>query len=273
MTGAAGSIGRILSERLSKMPVKKLILLDQDESGIFEIYEEIKNPRVDYVIANIREETRILSVFHRHKPDIVIHAAAYKHVVLMERFPEEARKTNVFGTINVINAAIKCGTQKFVLISTDKAVNPVSVMGNTKALAEDICLSLNGKKLKTIVVRFGNVMASRGSIIPIFKKQILENKSITITDQKMRRYFMGIHEAADLILEATVRGKGGEIFILDMKEEVLILDLAKLMLKLEGKDLPIKIIGRKKGEKISEELMTKKEKKRAKKVGKLYVIK
>lgn len=274
VTGAAGSIGSALARTIVKQCPKQLVILDCDETGIFDLYEELKETRrVDYVIANIRDIQTLLDIFDLYKPQIVYHAAAYKHVVLMERYPEEAQKTNIGGTENVIFAAMYGRVEKFIFISTDKAVNPKCVMGKTKLEGEKMCLEMNNRKTKFIVVRFGNIMASRGSLIPTWNKQIAENKPLTVTHKEMKRYFMGIYEAVDLVLEATRMGKGGEIFVLDMGGQMSISKLARWMIRFSGKPLTIKYTSPKKGEKFTEELMTAEEKKRAKKVGNLYVIK
>ena len=271
-TGAAGSIGSALCRKLAQLPLKQLIILDQDETGVFDIYEELKNKcKTEYIIANIREKENIAKLFRKYSPDIVYHAAALKHVALMEKWPEEAYKTNIIGTINLIDAAISTNVQKFIFISSDKAVNPLSVMGKTKKLGEVSCLARNGAT-KFIVVRFGNVMPSRGSVVPIFQKLIAEGKNLPVTHKRMERYFMGIYDAAMLILKATLLGKGGEVFILDMGESMLISELAKIMVRLSGKDLDIYYTKPAKGEKLTEVLMTKEEKKRAEKIGNLYVI-
>ena len=218
VTGAAGSIGSALCRKLAGLKPKKLILVDQDETGIFDIYEELKGKaNVDYVVASIRDSQAIFDTFGMYNPDIVYHAAAYKHVSLMEKYPEEARKTNVDGLQNVIDAAIGVKVKKFVFISSDKAVNPTCEMGRTKKEGEELCLEDKPfGSTKFIVVRFGNVMPSRGSIVPIFQKLITEGKNLTVTDKKMKRYFMGIYDAVRLVLKATVLGKGGEIMVLDM---------------------------------------------------------
>jgi FlaA1/EpsC-like NDP-sugar epimerase len=272
VTGAAGSIGSALIKRLAKTKPKKLIILDQDETGIFDLYHEVKDIcNVDYHLASICDEVAITGAFYEHKPTIVYHAAAYKHVSVMEKHPKEARKTNVFGLQNVVNSAIEFGVKKFVFISSDKAVLPKCVMGKTKAEGEKICLKNNGKT-KFMCVRFGNVMPSRGSVVPIFNKLIAENKPLTVTSPKMKRYFLGIYDAVDLVIKAAELGKGGEIFVLDMGEPILIADLAKMMIKLSGKPLEIVYTHPSEGEKYDEILMTPEEKKRCKKVGNLFVI-
>jgi len=274
ITGAAGSIGSALANRIASLKPKQLVLLDNNESGLFEIYEEVKEKcNADYVVGDIRNRETIEEVFQKYKIDIVYHTAAYKHVVLMEKYPDEAYRVNCDGLLHIVHSSIRNGTKKFIFISTDKAVNPISVMGKSKKYGETFCLSLKDAVTKFIVVRFGNVMASRGSVIPIWQKAIQENKDLIVTDKKMKRYFMGIYEAVDLILEATRLGKGGEIFVLDMGKQILIEDLAKMMIKLSGKDLKIRYTKPSKGEKYDESLMTKEEVKRSVKRGKLFIIK
>lgn len=265
ITGAVGSIGSALSTKINQHNPEKLILFDQDESGIFNLENELGN--AIGVVGNIRDKEALEKVFEEYKPNLVIHAAAYKHVGLMERYPDEADKTNVSGTTNVLEISKKYKA-KFIFISTDKAVNPTSVMGRSKKNCEEMVLREN-----ETVVRFGNVAASRGSVVPIFQEQIERGDPITLTDKKMTRFFMGIYEAVDLIIRAIMMSKGGEIFILDMGEPIKIYDLAKLMVKLSGKDIPIIEIGKRKGEKMFEELMTKEERKRAKKIDGLWKIK
>lgn len=262
VTGASGSIGSALCRRIAKQKPKLLVLLDQDESGIFDIYEELKETcRVDYVIASIRELDVLFEVFKKYKPEYVFHCAALKHVSLMERWPDEARKTNIDGLNNVIDAAKLGDVKKFVFISTDKAVNPSCVMGETKKEGEKICMEANedvfGRKVEFMVVRFGNVLASAGSVVEIWRKQIEENKPITITDKRMKRYTMGIYDAVELILQVAQYGDGGCKYALDMGDQLPILELAKTMVKLSGKDIKIRYIGCKSGEKLSEELYDK----------------
>lgn len=271
--GAAGSIGSALARRIIQYNPHRLTLLDQEESGLFGLYEDIETEgSVDYVVADIRDVYRMNSVFEKEKPDIVLHAAAYKHVSPMEKHYVEAYQTNVIGTMNVVQAAVMNKVKKFVFISSDKAVEPTSVMGETKRRGEKICLEANNDT-KFMVVRFGNVMASRGSVIPIFQKAISENKSLVVTHKDMQRYFMGIYDAVDLILEALRIGEGGEIFVLDMGKPMYIRDLAEMMIKISGKPLRIKYSKPGSGEKFNEKLMTEEEAKVAKKVGKLFIIK
>jgi len=220
---------------------------------------------IESIVANINDKDKIEKIISELKPDVVFHAAAYKHVPLMEQFPEEAVKTNVFGTLNVAEAAIKNNVDKFVLISTDKAIKPISVMGQTKRLAELIVQDLNKKsKTKFISVRFGNVIGSRGSVIPLFEEQIKRRMPVTVTHPDMTRYFMTIPEAALLVTEAGAVGKGGEIFMLDMGKPIKILDLAKEAIKLAGLvpdvDIPIVFTGVRPGEKISEVIFSDEEK-------------
>lgn len=274
IVGAAGSIGGALSRRVAEFKPKSLTILDQNESELFWIWEETKETcKTNMVIADIRNRERIEEIFLNYRPDIVYHCAAYKHVILMEMWPQEAHRTNVHGTQVIVDAALKSGVDKVVFISTDKAVNPTSVMGMTKKEGEKICLNANKlKKTKFIVVRFGNVMASRGSVIPIFQKQINEGKHLTVTDQRMERYFMGIYEAVDLVLEASMIGKAGDIMVLDMGNPMPIYELANLMVKLSGKNLRVNFTKAGKGEKFFEELMTPAERKRAIKRNGIYII-
>ena len=230
-----------------------------------ELSRHYPDVEISYVIANVQDEGKIEEIFSKYKPNYVFHAAAYKHVPLMEECPDEAVKNNVFGTLNVASYAKVCGAEKFILVSTDKAVNPVSVMGATKLITEGIGMMLEGGATKYIAVRFGNVLGSFGSVVPIFQKQIEGGGPVTITDRKMVRYFMTIPEAAQLILKAAVRGEGEELFVLDMGEPVKILDLAESMIRLSGyspgEEIEIVFTGRRKGEKIKERLFTLQERK------------
>src|SRR3989344_1598524 len=252
ITGAAGSIGSALARRIAELAPKSLIILDQDESGLFDVGEDTKKLcKIHLVIASIRESDRINEVFSKYHPDIVYHCAAYKHVSLMEIWPAEAELTNVYGTKVLVDASIKFAVDKFIFVSTDKAVNGTSVMGKTKKEGERICSEANKAKVtKFIIVRFGNVMASRGSVVPIFQKQISEGKNLTITDRRMRRFFMGIYEAVELIIRATIIGKAGDTIVLDMGEPLSIVELAKLMIKLSGKNLKLVFTKIRKGEKL-----------------------
>lgn len=251
ITGAAGSIGSALARRIYKEKPKKLVLVDNNESGLFEIQQELSG--IDAIVCSIRDEDRIHDVFKRFKPTMVFHVAAYKHVPLMEAHPFEAIKTNIGGLINIATTAIQNKVKRFVFISTDKAADPVSIMGLTKKYGEKLCKTYSEiSKTKFTIVRFGNVMASRGSVIPIWQKQIAENKPITVTDKQMQRYFMGIYEAVELILEASKKPQG--LYLLDMGDPINIYEFAKLMIKISGKDLPIVITGNRGAEKLFERL-------------------
>lgn len=252
VTGAAGSIGSELCKQLSEK--YKVIALDQDESRLFDLQQD--NPSVVPVIADIRDMERMGRVFANHKPEIVFHAAAYKHVPLMEQYPREGWKTNVIGLMNVALNAVYFGVKQFVFISSDKAVNPANQMGKTKKMGEDLCRQLMGE-MKVTIVRFGNVLASRGSVIPLFQKQI-EKGELTLTHPDMERYFMTIPDAVELIQKAATLEGGTYIF--DMGSPIKIAALADLMIKLSGKKVTIKWIGTRPGEKLSEELHTKGEK-------------
>ena len=266
ITGAGGSIGSELVRQSIKYKPSILILLDISELNLFEIEREteIVNTKVKILIkpilADIRDKFSVDQVYEEYKPQIILHAAAYKHVPIQEKFPWEAIKTNVIGTYNLANAAIKYKIEKFVLVSTDKAVKPVNVMGATKRIAEIIMQNLNLSQKDTafMAVRFGNVLGSSGSVIPIFKDQIKNGGPVTITHPEMERYFMSIPEASQLILQAGALGKGGEIFILDMGNPIKIIDLASQLIRLSGYepevDIPIEITGMRPGEKKTEEL-------------------
>lgn len=263
ITGAAGSIGSELSRQIVKFKPCLILLLDQDETGIFNLEGSLvfENVATGTPIANIREKLKINQIFEKYRPNIVFHAAAYKHVPLMERHPDEAVKNNIFGTKIVVEEALKNGTEKFIFISTDKAVNPTSVMGATKRVGEMICQVKNQENhTKFISVRFGNVLDSRGSVIPIFREQIKKGGQVEITHPMMKRYFMTTSEACLLVLQAGAMGKGGEVFVLDMGEPIKILDLAKEMIRLYGfepdKDIPIVFTQPRPGEKLFEEVLT-----------------
>lgn len=268
VTGAAGSIGSGLVFQLCSYSPKKIILLDQSESGLYDLNQELTEKGykdcIEIVIGDIRIEERMNNLFRTFKPQLVFHAAAYKHVPLMEMNPSEAINTNVKGTRNIVNCADKFGVEKFIFISTDKAVNPTNVMGASKRIAEIYAHLLNRKsKTQFIITRFGNVLGSNGSVIPLFKKQIANGGPLTVTNENVTRYFMTIPEACQLVLEASVMGEGGEIFVFDMGKSVKILDLAKKMIQLSGlilnQDIEIKITGLRPGEKLFEELLANEE--------------
>ncbi|MBR4781289.1 MAG: polysaccharide biosynthesis protein [Lachnospiraceae bacterium] len=264
VTGGGGSIGSELCRQLADHGVKQLIIVDIYENNAYAIQQELimKYPDLDLVvlIASVRNTNRLKSIFEAYKPEIVYHAAAHKHVPLMEVSPNEAVKNNVFGTLKTVKAADAAGVEKFVLISTDKAVNPTNIMGATKRICEMIVQTYN-KKSKTdfVAVRFGNVLGSNGSVIPLFKKQIEAGGPVTVTHPDIIRYFMTIPEAVSLVLQAGAFAKGGEIFVLDMGEPVKILDLAENLIRMSGfvpyQDIDIKFSGLRPGEKLYEELL------------------
>ena len=265
ITGAAGSIGSELCRQVAKFKPSLLVLLDQDETGIFNIYKELvdKFTRLEIrpLISDIQDETKIDKIFDKFYPNIVFHAAAYKHVPLMEKHPDETVKNNIFGTKILADASLKHNVEKFIFISTDKAVNPSSVMGATKRMGEMICQTLNQKNhSKFVSVRFGNVLDSRGSVIPIFREQIKNGMPVGVTHSEMKRYFMITSEACLLVMQAGAMGQGGEVFVLDMGKPIKILDLAKEMIRLSGfepdKDVPIVFTGIRPGEKLFEEILT-----------------
>jgi FlaA1/EpsC-like NDP-sugar epimerase len=264
ITGAAGSIGSELSRKFAQLNYKNLILLDNAESTLYNIQQELIQKGVfnfNTFVGDIRDYNRMEQLFNLYKPKIVFHAAAYKHVPLMEEHPYEAVSANVIGTKNLANLSVKHGIDKFIFISTDKAVNPSNVMGATKRIAELYLKSLKGEgKTKFITTRFGNVLASNGSIIPLFKKQIESGGPITVTQRDIERYFMTIYEACHLILEAGAIGNGNEIFVFEMGKPINIYDLATLMFKLSdsnfSENIDIKITGLRPGEKVNEELLS-----------------
>lgn len=265
ITGAGGSIGSEIVRQVAKMQPKKLLLLGKGENSIYEITQELKIncPEVKTVpiIADIRDKERIKAIMDYFKPQVVFHAAAHKHVPLMEYQPAEAVRNNILGTKVVADEAAAHNVETFVMISTDKAVNPTSVMGCTKRVAEMYVQSMNKNSgTRFVAVRFGNVLGSRGSVIPLFKKQIAKGGPVTVTHPDMKRYFMTIPEASQLVLQAGAMAKGGEVFVLDMGEPVRIYDLAKDLITLSGlipdKDIEIKITGLRPGEKLFEELLS-----------------
>jgi FlaA1/EpsC-like NDP-sugar epimerase len=265
VTGAGGSIGSEISRQISKFQPKQLILLGHGENSIYQIEMELKDSFRDSntefigVIAEVQDANKVQNVMRTYNPDVVYHAAAHKHVPLMERSPEEAVKNNIIGTMNVAKAADWNGVTTFVMVSTDKAVNPTSVMGATKRLAEMIIQQMDTvSSTKFVAVRFGNVLGSRGSVIPLFKKQIEKGGPVTVTHPDMVRYFMTIPEASRLVIQAGALAKGGEIFVLDMGEPVKIVDLAKNLIKLSGyaiDEIGVEFTGVRPGEKLFEELL------------------
>ena len=268
VTGGGGSIGSELCRQIVSHNPKLLIILDIYENNAYNIEQEIKrtHPEVKILalIASVRDEVKINAIFSEYHPDIVFHAAAHKHVPLMETSPKEAIKNNVFGTLNVIKASDKYGVKRFIMISTDKAVNPTSVMGATKRICEMLIQTMNRQSnTEFVAVRFGNVLGSNGSVIPLFEKQIEEGGPVTVTSKEIIRYFMTIPEAVSLVLQAGAYAKGGEIFVFDMGDPVKIYDLAVKLIELSGytlnENMDIKIIGLRPGEKLYEELLMKEE--------------
>lgn len=264
VTGGGGSIGSELCRQIATCHPRRLIILDIYENNAYDIQQELKRtygPKLDlYVeICSIRDKKRAYQIFEHYRPDVVFHAAAHKHVPLMEDCPDEAIKNNIFGTYHVVRAAEKYGVKKFVMISTDKAVNPTNLMGATKRFCEMILQSRRGSSTEFCAVRFGNVLGSNGSVIPLFKRQIANGGPVTITDKRIIRYFMTIPEAAMLVLEAGAMAKQSQIFVLDMGQPVKILTLAENLIRLSGlepyKDIEIKEIGLRPGEKLYEELL------------------
>lgn len=272
VSGAAGSIGSELAIQIARANPSKLLLLDKSESALYDIQNQLKRLGFDIefevILADVKERDTIFDIFKNYKPKYVFHAAAYKHVPMMEKYPKEALKCNVWGTKNMADAALKFNANKFVFVSTDKAVNPTNVMGASKRLAEKYIQSLhqyydkqvgNPNHTLFITTRFGNVLGSNGSVIPLFKDQIKHGGPVTVTHPDITRYFMTIPEACELVLEAGVMGNGGEIYVFDMGKPVKIFDLAKKMIKLSGKklneDIFIEFTGLREGEKMIEELL------------------
>ena len=267
ITGAAGSIGSEIARQIAVMDIEQLVLIDQAESALYDIQQTLKNKiseekqnKIHYIVSSVRDQKRMFSLFNKYRPQVIFHAAAYKHVPLMEKFPYEAINTNIYGTKIIADLANEFEAEKFVMVSTDKAVNPTNVMGATKRVAE-IYVNCISKVSKTnyIVTRFGNVLGSNGSVIPLFKRQLDHGGPLTVTHPDITRFFMTIPEACQLVLEAAIMGKGGEIFVFDMGESMKIIDLAKRMIRLSGykypEDIDIKIVGLRPGEKIYEELL------------------
>lgn len=282
ITGAGGSIGSELSRQISRVGAKEILLLGRGENSIYEIYQELKMkfPEQHYrtIIANITDKVRMEEVFRQHHPQVVFHAAAHKHVPLMEIQPAEAVQNNVFGTKNVAELANAYKSEIFVLISTDKAVNPTSVMGATKRIAELVLQEINQHSMtKFVAVRFGNVLGSRGSVVPLFERQIAAGGPVTVTDPEMTRFFMTIPEAVQLVLQAGSQAEGGEVFLFDMGDPVKINDMACDLIRLHGhvpnRDIRIVYTGLRPGEKLYEELLTNEEGTTSTKHKKIYKAK
>ena len=264
VTGGGGSIGSELCRQIASHRPKHLIILDIYENNVYDIQQELKTKypdlRMTVLIASVRNTNRMNWIFEKYKPDIVYHAAAHKHVPLMEDSPNEAVKNNVFGTWKTAQAAAFYGVKRFVLISTDKAVNPTNIMGASKRICEMIIQTFNNHyDTEFVAVRFGNVLGSNGSVIPLFRKQIVAGGPVTVTHPDIIRYFMTIPEAVSLVLQAGAYARGGEIFVLDMGEPVKILDLAENLIRLSGyrvgEDIKIEFTGLRPGEKLYEELL------------------
>ncbi|HEX3016120.1 MAG TPA: nucleoside-diphosphate sugar epimerase/dehydratase, partial [Desulfobacteria bacterium] len=282
VTGAGGSIGSELCRQVARFEPGQLVLLGHGENSVFDIEQELLETypelKISTEIVDIKDKVKVERVFRTHKPKVVFHAAAHKHVPLMERNPEEALKNNVMGTKNLAEAAAAAKVKTFVLISTDKAVNPTSVMGASKRIAEMVIQSMDKvSQTKFVAVRFGNVLGSRGSVIPTFKRQIAKGGPVTVTHPEMVRYFMTIPEASQLVIQAGSMANGGEIFILDMGQPVKIVDLAYDLIRLSGlepgRDIKIKFTGMRPGEKLYEELLTAEEGTSATKHKRIFVAK
>lgn len=260
VTGAGGSIGSEIVRQVGMFAPAELILLDHDETHLHDALVGLSDElAVHAVLADVRDRDRVFDAFVRHRPDVVFHAAAHKHVPILEAFPEEAIQTNILGTANVVDAAVTTGVKRFVLISTDKAVRPASVMGASKWFAEQIVRSEYGRGCVFCAVRFGNVVGSRGSVIPTFLQQIERGGPVTVTDTKMARFFMSIEEAVQLVLQATALSDGGEVLTLEMGMPVNIFDLARRIIRLSGRvpgrDVKIEVVGRRPGEKLVEDIV------------------
>ena len=264
ITGGGGSIGSEIARKIAKCAPQELVIFDSYENNAYEIEQELKREygdalHVEVEIGSVQDEARVSQVFSARRPEVVFHAAAHKHVPLMENSPAEAVKNNVFGTVITADAAERAGAEKFVLISTDKAVNPTNVMGATKRICEMMVCSRRDCKTDYSAVRFGNVFGSNGSVIPLFQRQIAEGGPVTVTDKRITRYFMTVSEAANLVLDAGTMARRGELFVLDMGEPVRMYDVAERMIRLEGlepgRDIEIREIGLRPGEKLYEELL------------------
>lgn len=268
VTGAAGSIGSEIARQIVTFYPKKIIMLDMAESALYDLQFDMRNepkfsevvPNMHFIVASVKDKIRMEEIFKKYRPEVVYHAAAYKHVPFMEDFPYEAVAVNVFGSKLLADLSVQYEVSKFVMISTDKAVNPTNVMGATKRVAEIYIQNLSNTKTKFVTTRFGNVLGSNGSVIPLFKKQLERGGPLTVTDKNIIRYFMTIPEACSLVLEAGAMGDGGDIFVFDMGEPVKIYDLALNMIKLShAENIEIKEVGLRPGEKLYEELLATKE--------------
>ncbi|MEJ5376115.1 MAG: UDP-N-acetylglucosamine 4,6-dehydratase family protein [bacterium] len=264
MTGAGGSIGSEVVKTILQFQPRKVIALDIDETDLFNLKNKLPKAPCDVlpVIADIRDKKKLEHIFRTCRPEVIVHSAAYKHVPIIEDSPDEAIKTNVLGTKNLAELAIQYGTERFINISTDKAINPTSIMGATKRVSEELLKVLNKmNSTRFISVRFGNVLGSRGSVIPLFEEQIKRGGGgpVAVTHPEMKRYFMVVSEAVLLVLQAAANGEGGEVFILDMGEPIKIIDLAREMIRLSGfepdMDIKIEFTGIRPGEKLFEELL------------------
>ncbi|MDO9390511.1 MAG: nucleoside-diphosphate sugar epimerase/dehydratase [bacterium] len=282
VSGAGGSIGSELCRQIASFNPGRLLLAGKGENSLYHIASELvqnsKTLKLETLICDVADAARVDRIFEQYQPQVVFHAAAHKHVPMMEQNPGEAVKNNIFGTKTLAEAACQHGAERFVLISTDKAVNPTSVMGATKRISEKVVMSLNGKgKTKFMAVRFGNVLGSSGSVVPLFKKQIAAGGPLTVTHPDMERYFMTIPEAVQLVIQAGAMGQGGEVFVLDMGQPVKIVDLARDMIKLSGLtpdiDIKIEFTGLRKGEKLYEELLTAEEGVNTTKHAQIFMVK
>lgn len=276
VTGGGGSIGGELARQICRFKPRSLILLDHSENGLFNINLELEGKwagageeagvemEVVPVVADIRNRDKMNKIFKKYRPEVVFHTAAHKHVPMMEYHPDEAVMNNIIGTKNVVELAERYGAERVVMISTDKAINPTSVMGASKQVAEMVVKDLGSRSEdKFVAVRFGNVLESNGSVVPMFKQQIAEGGPVTVTDREVKRYFMTLPEASQLVIQAGALGRGGEVFVLDMGEPIKVLDLAEELIRLSGlevgEDIEIKIVGLRPGEKLFEELLTEEE--------------
>ncbi len=284
VTGAGGSIGSEIVRQVCAFRPRKIILFDIDETELHNLALTLNRlfptlqEAIHFITGDVRDALRLQEVFAELRPEIVFHAAAYKHVPMMEYNPKEAVKVNIFGTWNLVRTAVQYGVLKFVMISTDKAVRPTSVMGATKRMAEYLCRACDGLgdgPTHFVSVRFGNVLGSRGSVLPLFLDQLKHGQSLTVTHRDMKRYFMTIPEAVTLVLQASVIGRGGEVLVLDMGEPAKIMDLAERLIRIHGlepyRDIDIKVTGLRPGEKLFEEILTAEEGTEASRHEKIFV--